>query len=118
MAGTCNFQDPDYAFGKGAQYFCCSDSGLGPSEPEVCGGSKYLSVMWLSARPNEGNLSPNFKFGISARLRVFASPCDATVNHGLPGVLTLLSEAPRGVFSGAEQCGYIEGLCCAVLGWL
>ena len=43
--GTCNFQDPDSAFGKGAQHYCCSDSGLEPSKPEVCVDSKYLSVI-------------------------------------------------------------------------
>ena len=38
-----HFLGSDSSFGKDAQRYCCYDSGLVPSKPEVCVVSKYLS---------------------------------------------------------------------------
>ena len=62
--------------------FCCSNSGLEPSEAEECG---YLRVQMREIPRQILNLA------FPAKLRVCATRCDATVTRGLFGVL--LSEA-------------------------
>merc|ERR1711953_1543031 len=43
--GRCDTKDPG-SFGRdGQQHYCCDQSGLTPSKPEVCVDSKYLSII-------------------------------------------------------------------------
>ena len=43
--GRCDTMDPGSLGSKGVQHYCCSQSGLEPSKPEVCVDSKYLSII-------------------------------------------------------------------------
>jgi len=43
FTGRCDTQDPDRRGQSGKQHYCCKDSGLEPSNSEVCVESKYLS---------------------------------------------------------------------------
>jgi hypothetical protein len=43
FTGRCDTKDPPGTFSKGEQHYCCSESGLEPSKPEVCVESKFLS---------------------------------------------------------------------------
>lgn len=41
--GRCDTKDPTRFLSEGKQHYCCSNSGLQPSKPEVCVDSRFLS---------------------------------------------------------------------------
>merc|ERR1719159_1888601 len=43
--GRCDTKDPAGFLSKGVQHYCCSQSGLEPSKPDVCVDDKYLGAI-------------------------------------------------------------------------
>lgn len=59
--GRCDTKDPASAFSKGVQHYCCSQSGLQPSKPEVCVDTKFLSKInslevWAEGKEGHFNI--------------------------------------------------------------
>jgi hypothetical protein len=73
--GRCDSKDPSSFSGEGVQHECCPDSGIEPSNPDVCVDSQYLSTVndveiWAEGVEGEFNLEIEWVGATKADLQV------------------------------------------------